>query len=106
PADGRAEAVEDDNEPTMEEKLMQLGIIEKEKEDNPSNSTHTLMPILPNADSVVVLLRQALRSNDNLLLAQCLNVLDPTVRKNSVHSLSSVDALELFRSLVQRLKSG
>ncbi|KAH9300752.1 hypothetical protein KI387_012335, partial [Taxus chinensis] len=84
PADGRAEAVEDDNEPTMEEKLMQLGIIEKEKEDNPSNSTHTLMmPILlllPNADSVVgtILLRQALRSNDNLLLAQCLNVLDPT----------------------------
>ncbi|GLJ14877.1 hypothetical protein SUGI_0242040 [Cryptomeria japonica] len=106
PADGNTEVVEDDNEPTMEEKLMQLGIIEKEKEDDPSQPSHALTPIPPNADSVVVLLRQALRSNDMILLAQCLDVRDPMVRRNSVYSLSSADALKLFKSMVHRLKSG
>uniref|UniRef100_A0A0D6R024 Uncharacterized protein n=1 Tax=Araucaria cunninghamii TaxID=56994 RepID=A0A0D6R024_ARACU len=102
---GNVEAIEDDNEPTMEEKLMQLGIMEKEKDD-PSKLSQPLVPIPPNADSLVILLRQALRSNDNLLLAQCLDVGDSMVRRNSVYSLGSVDALELFKSLVHRLKSG
>eukprot|EP01018_Ginkgo_biloba_P014729 Gb_29253 [translate_table: standard] len=105
-ADQGAVAVEDDsNEPTMEEKLMALGILEEEKENDPRDQNISSMTILPSADSLIVLLTQALHSDDNLLLEQCLSISDTKVMTKSVSSLSSVDALELLKGLVSKIKS-
>lgn len=105
-ADENAGVVDDDiNEPTMEEKLMKLGILEEEKEKKPRESTVPTAAVTPSADSLIVPLTQALRSGDNLLLEKCLSVTNMKVIKKSVFSMNPGDALDFLRDLVYKLKS-
>lgn len=102
-ADEIAGVVDDEiNEPTMEEKLMKLGILEEEKEKKPRESTVASAPV---ADSLIVPLTQALRSGDNFLLEKCLSVTNIKVIKKSVFSMNPGDALDFLRDLVYKLKS-
>jgi len=57
------------------------------------------------ADSLGVLLAQALRSDDRALLERCLNVGDARVINNTVRALVPADAALLLRSAVERLQS-
>lgn len=105
-ADENAGVVDNEiNEPTMEEKLMKLGILDEEKENNQRKSTDPSAPIAPSADSVIVLLTQALRSGDNLLLEKCLSVTSSRVIKKSVISMNPTHAIDLLKDLVYKLKS-
>lgn len=105
-ADANAGVVDDEiNEPTMEEKLMKLGILEEEKDKNPIESTVPSAPITPSADSLIIPLTQALRSGDNLLLEKCLSVTNIKVIRKSVFSMNPSDALDFLKDLVYKLKS-
>jgi U3 small nucleolar RNA-associated protein 5 len=105
-ADENAGVVDDEiNEPTMEEKLMKLGILEEEKDKNPIESTVPSAPITPSADSLIIPLTQALRSGDNLLLEKCLSVTNIKVIRKSVFSMNPSDALDFLKDLVYKLKS-
>uniref|UniRef100_A0A383W0U0 Small-subunit processome Utp12 domain-containing protein n=1 Tax=Tetradesmus obliquus TaxID=3088 RepID=A0A383W0U0_TETOB len=57
------------------------------------------------ADSLSVLLSQALRSGDRALLEQCLGVANERVITNSVKRLVPLDAALLLRAAVERLQS-
>ncbi|GBF87916.1 hypothetical protein Rsub_00628 [Raphidocelis subcapitata] len=58
------------------------------------------------ADSLAVLLQQALRSSDRALLERCLSLsADPRVVRNSVRRLLPIDAAALLRACVERLQS-
>jgi U3 small nucleolar RNA-associated protein 5 len=57
------------------------------------------------ADSLSVLLSQALRSGDRALLEQCLGVANERVVANSVKRLVPLDAALLLRAAVERLQS-
>jgi hypothetical protein len=57
------------------------------------------------ADSLSVLLSQALRSGDRALLEQCLGVANERVIANSVKRLVPLDAALLLRAAVERLQS-
>ncbi|KAL6844290.1 hypothetical protein ACP4OV_025963 [Aristida adscensionis] len=59
------------DEPTMEEKLATLNFINKDKEKNDTEEQSLSMPP-PSADSVHILLKQALRADDNVSLLNCL----------------------------------
>lgn len=105
-ADENAGVVDDEiNEPTMEEKLMKLGILEEEKDKNPVESIVPSAPITPSADSLIIPLTQALRSGDNLLLEKCLSVTNIKVIRKSVFSMNPSDALDFLKDLVYKLKS-
>lgn len=73
---------DDPSEPTMAEKLATLNLIENGKNEANKNqerkepSTHGKPPI---ADSVNVLLKQALRADDHALLLDCLYTQDEKV---------------------------
>ncbi|KAI8470283.1 MAG: hypothetical protein J3K34DRAFT_521515 [Monoraphidium minutum] len=57
------------------------------------------------ADSLAVLLQQALRSGDRGLLERCLGLSDARVVRNSVRRLVPMDAAALLRACVERLQS-
>jgi U3 small nucleolar RNA-associated protein 5 len=57
------------------------------------------------ADSLAVLLQQALRSGDKALLERCLGLSDARVVRNSVRRLLPMDAAALLRACVERLQS-
>ncbi|KIY93949.1 hypothetical protein MNEG_14012 [Monoraphidium neglectum] len=57
------------------------------------------------ADSLAVLLQQALRSGDRGLLERCLGLSDARVVRNSVRRLLPMDAAALLRACVERLQS-
>ncbi len=57
------------------------------------------------ADSLYVLLTQALRSGDRTLMERCLHVSNDRVISNSVARLVPMDAAALLRALVERLGS-
>lgn len=57
------------------------------------------------ADSLAVLLQQALRSGDRALLERCLGLSDARVVRNSVRRLLPMDAAALLRACVERLQS-
>ncbi|KDP37126.1 hypothetical protein JCGZ_06182 [Jatropha curcas] len=97
--------VEDDmNEPTMGEKLASLNL-----HDNDENKTHEKqeLPLAkpPSADSVNVLLKQALRAEDRALLLDCLYTQDEKVIANSISQLNPSDVLKLLHSLLTILDS-
>ncbi|XVF26630.1 hypothetical protein REPUB_Repub14bG0034800 [Reevesia pubescens] len=101
--------VDDDvNEPTMGEKLASLNLLENgknethEKQEREESSPRAKPPI---ADSVNVLLKQALHADDRALLLDCLYTQDEKVIANSVSQLNPSDVLKLLQSLISIIQS-
>ncbi|XP_021731884.1 WD repeat-containing protein 43-like [Chenopodium quinoa] len=94
----------DDNDPTMADKLASLGI---EKNDNTEiqESPEPSQTQPPSADSIHVLLRQALHADDSALLLDCLYNQDDKVIANSVSHLNAVDIFKLLNSLLAIIQS-
>lgn len=101
-AKGVDEYNDDSNEPTMGEKLAVAGlplenIIEVEEVSAEKKP--------PSADSIHVLLKQALNADDRALLISCLLRQDEKVITNSVASLNLSDVIKLLKSLVPMVQS-
>ncbi|PIA65539.1 hypothetical protein AQUCO_00100794v1 [Aquilegia coerulea] len=96
--------VEDDpNEPTMGEKLASLNLLDDKKTPDQEMPSPRTKP--PSADSVHVLLKQALRADDRVLLMNCLHTQDGKVIENSISLLSPSDVLKLLNSLIPIVQS-
>ncbi|XP_065867659.1 uncharacterized protein [Euphorbia lathyris] len=99
--------VEDDlNEPTMGEKLSSLNLLdssEKSKSHEKQESPPQAKP--PSADSVNILLKQALHAEDRALLLDCLYTQDDKVIANSVSLLSPTHVGKLLHSLLTIIDS-
>ncbi|XP_057968905.1 uncharacterized protein LOC131158218 [Malania oleifera] len=93
------------SEPTMGEKLESLNLLNHgnstshEKQDS---SPHTK---LPSADSIHILLKQALHADDRALLLDCLYTQDDKVISNSTSQLNLPDVLKLLDSLLSIIQS-
>ncbi|EYU32479.1 hypothetical protein MIMGU_mgv1a0127892mg, partial [Erythranthe guttata] len=87
------EVMDDLSEPTMGEKLASLKL---EGKDNAL--IEDLKP--PSADSIYILLKQALRSEDRALLIECLHRQDEKVISNSLSVLNPSDVLVFLHALV------
>ncbi|KAK6114960.1 hypothetical protein DH2020_007229 [Rehmannia glutinosa] len=92
--------VDDVSEPTMGEKLASLNL-----EGNDQAPNHDVVDLSsnakpPSADSVYILLKQALRAEDRALLIDCLYRQDEKVIRNSLSLLNPSDVLQLLQSLV------
>ncbi|KAG8077400.1 hypothetical protein GUJ93_ZPchr0007g3507 [Zizania palustris] len=89
------------DEPTMEEKLASLNLLNKSeitKEQSPS-----LAP--PSADSVHILLKQALRADDHTELLKCLYNRDEKVIVKSISLLTPTDVVKLLKFSVLLIQS-
>ncbi|TXG69237.1 hypothetical protein EZV62_004172 [Acer yangbiense] len=94
----------DMNEPTMGEKLESLSIVDTDKPKiNELQESSPAKP--PSADSVNVLLKQALQADDRALLLECLYTQDKKVIANSVSLLKPADVLKLLQSLISIAQS-
>nr|CAD1824006.1 unnamed protein product [Ananas comosus var. bracteatus] len=93
------------DEPTMAEKLASLDLQngENEKSDVEKASSPTIKP--PSADSVHVLLKQALHADDHSLLLDCLYTRDEKVIANSISLLTPADVLKLLKSIMLMIQS-
>ncbi|KAG6508948.1 WD repeat-containing protein 43-like [Zingiber officinale] len=87
------------DEPTIAEKLSSLEMVNEEKlEDKPiSEPAATVDP--PRADSLHVLLRQALRADDRSLLLECLHEKDEKVIAKSISHLNPASVAKLLEHL-------
>lgn len=75
--------MDDSNEPTMGEKLASLNLLEADGGSKPDVvDAPKLKP--PSADSVFILLKQALRAEDQALLTDCLFRKDEKVLQLSI----------------------
>lgn len=92
------------NEPTMGEKLLDLNLSEGNKVENPEQQQSSQAK-LPSADSVHLLLKQALHADDRALLLDCLHRKDEKVVANSVSLLNTSDVLKLLQSLISIVQS-
>lgn len=96
---------DDSNEPTIGEKLGTLysgdGDIAKRNENDESS----LAAKPPSADSVHVLLKQALHADDRALLLDCLYTQDDKVIVKSISLLNSSDVLKLLQFLISIIQS-
>ncbi|XP_043723350.1 WD repeat-containing protein 43-like [Telopea speciosissima] len=108
---GHAEAIDglhvgdDLNEPTMGEKLSRLNVFDDDKANTLESHGSPTEPKLPSADSVYVLLKQALHADDRALLLDCLYMQDEKVITNSTSLLNPSDVLKLLDSLVSMIQS-
>ncbi|CAJ2653322.1 WD repeat-containing protein 43-like [Trifolium pratense] len=102
-----AEGVLDDDpsEPTMGEKLAGLNLLDenKSKSEKEQESLVSLKP--PSADSVHILLKQALNADDRALLLDCLYTQDEKVIIKSVAQLNPSNVLKLLNSLISIIES-
>ncbi|KAH7655589.1 U3 small nucleolar RNA-associated protein 5 [Dioscorea alata] len=94
----------DINEPTMEEKLASLDLANSEMVKSISEDISS-MTKLPSADSVHVLLKQALNAEDHVLLLDCLYTRDKKVIAKSISLLNPADVLKLLNSLTSMVQS-
>ncbi|OVA00483.1 Small-subunit processome [Macleaya cordata] len=98
--------VDDDlNEPTMGEKLASLNLLDDDKSKSPEEEESSPGTKPPSADSVHVLLKQALHADDRVLLLDCLYTQDEKVIANSTSLLNPSDALKLLDCLVSMIQS-
>ena len=82
-----------EDEETMEDKLKALGIFENgEKDTNPNAEIFST----PKADSLQVLMMQALESDDKALLEQCLAVTDEKVSFGVLELCNFSSCITLF----------
>ncbi|XP_047958617.1 WD repeat-containing protein 43-like [Salvia hispanica] len=94
------DAIDDLNEPTMGEKLASLKLEGKDDVPNPENADSSLVVKPPSADSVNILVKQALHADDRALLIDCLYRQDEKVIANSLSMLNPSDVLKFLKSLV------
>ncbi|KAL3641201.1 hypothetical protein CASFOL_016169 [Castilleja foliolosa] len=92
--------VDDLSEPTMGEKLASMNLEENDKAMNLDDVDVAPNAKPPSADSVCVLLKQALRADDRALLIDCLFRQDEKVITNSLSVLNPSDVVQLLQSLV------
>ncbi|KAG8378188.1 hypothetical protein BUALT_Bualt08G0111900 [Buddleja alternifolia] len=92
------DVMEDLSEPTMGEKLASLNLAGKDEVIDHDNVDSLAKP--PSADSVNILLKQALRADDRALLIDCLYRQDEKVITNSLSLLNPSDVLKFLQSLV------
>ncbi|KAF2323259.1 hypothetical protein GH714_034362 [Hevea brasiliensis] len=98
--------VEDDmNEPTMGEKLASLNLQDIDKPKRHEKQESPPLPKPPSADSVNVVLKQALHAEDHALLLDCLYTQDEKVIANSISHLNPSDVLKLLHSLLTIIDS-
>ncbi|KAF5931495.1 hypothetical protein HYC85_027666 [Camellia sinensis] len=104
PMDG-SQIDKDLNEPTMGEKLASLNLLENNevKSIEKKEISQHVMP--PSADSVHVLLKQALHADDRALILKCLHTQDDKVIANSVSLLNPSDVIKLLDSLISIIRS-
>ncbi|KAF5808115.1 putative transcription factor WD40-like family [Helianthus annuus] len=93
----------DDHEPTIGEKLASLNIINNKEEIEEKAETSPAKP--PSADSVHVLLKQALHADDRSLLLDCLFRQNEKVITNSVSVLNPSDVFKLLECLISMIQS-
>ncbi|KAL0314375.1 UNVERIFIED_CONTAM: hypothetical protein Sangu_2281900 [Sesamum angustifolium] len=93
------DVMDDLSEPTMGEKLASLKLEGDDKASNDNNVDSSLAKP-PSADSVYILLKQALRADDRALLIACLYRQDAKVITNSLSLLNPSDVLKFLQSLI------
>ncbi|KAL3840056.1 hypothetical protein ACJIZ3_024647 [Penstemon smallii] len=91
---------DDLNEPTMGEKLYNFNLTENDEPAQHENVDSSSLAKPPSADSVYILLKQALRADDRALLIDCLFRQDEKVVTNSLSVLQPSDVLKFLQSLV------
>ncbi|KAH8521108.1 hypothetical protein H0E87_002243 [Populus deltoides] len=89
----------DVNEPTMGEKLASITLQDDDKISSHEMQESPPSAKPPSADSVNILLKQALRADDRALLLDCLYTQDEKVIANSISLLNPSDVLKLLHSL-------
>ncbi|KAL1533555.1 WD repeat-containing protein 43-like [Salvia divinorum] len=94
------DAVDDLNEPTMGEKLASLKLEGNNDAPIPETADSSLLVKPPSADSVNILVKQALHADDRALLIDCLYRQDEKVIANSLSMLNPSDILKFLKSLV------
>uniref|UniRef100_A0A2P2KI64 WD repeat-containing protein 43-like n=1 Tax=Rhizophora mucronata TaxID=61149 RepID=A0A2P2KI64_RHIMU len=98
--------VEDNvNEPTMGEKLASLNLLEDQKAESHVKQESPSHANPPSADSVDILLKQALHADDHALLLDCLYTQDKKVIVNSISQLRTSDAIKLLHFLISIIQS-
>ncbi|CAO1939665.1 unnamed protein product [Urochloa humidicola] len=90
--------------PTIGEKLATLDLINSYNERNDTEE-QTLSMAPPSADSVHILLKQALRADDNVSLLTCLYNRDEKVIAKSVSLLTPADVVKLLKFFVLQIQS-
>lgn len=74
-----AHVVDDSTEPTMGEKIESLSLLDKENPNGPGERESSPQKKPPSADSIHILLKQALHADDRSLLLECLYTQDEKV---------------------------
>ncbi|XP_055827624.1 uncharacterized protein LOC129895872 isoform X2 [Solanum dulcamara] len=97
--------IDDLSEPTMGEKLAMLHLEDNNEDKSNKNMESAPQTKPPSADSVHVLLKQALHADDRALLIDCLYRQDEKVIANSVSLLNPSDVLKLLQSLLSIIQS-
>ncbi|KXG22470.1 uncharacterized protein LOC8069011 isoform X1 [Sorghum bicolor] len=92
------------DEPTMEEKLATLNLINRENGMSDTEK-QSLSMAPPSADSVHILLKQALRADDNVALLTCLHNRDEKVITKSISLLTPADVVKLLKFFVLQIQS-
>jgi len=90
--------------PTIGEKLATLDLINRDNEKNDTQE-QTLSMVPPSADSVHILLKQALRADDNVSLLTCLYNRDEKVIAKSISLLTPADVVKLLKFFVLQIQS-
>ncbi|XP_024381323.1 uncharacterized protein [Physcomitrium patens] len=94
-----------DEEPTLEERMIALKVIEEVDLKDLKGDTHDLdRTVVPRADSLQVLLSQALQADDNSLLEQCLNIHDEKVISNTIRRLRPFEAAKFLTVAVSKME--
>lgn len=94
-----------DDEQTLEEKLIALKVIEDgDARDHNEDAQDFDKSVVPRADSLQVLLSQALKAEDNALLEQCLNVGDEKVILNTIRRLRPFEAAKFLSVAVSKME--
>ncbi|KAE9616132.1 hypothetical protein Lal_00017705 [Lupinus albus] len=101
----QAEVADDPSEPTMGEKLASLSLLDENKSKSDKEQESSILTKPPSADSVHVLLKQALNADDRALLLDCLYTQDAKVIKKSVAELNPSNVLKLLHSLISIVES-
>ncbi|XP_058226768.1 uncharacterized protein LOC131335448 isoform X1 [Rhododendron vialii] len=104
PLDG-SQTDDDLDEPTMGEKLASLNLLENKEVKSLEEKESSQLAKPPSADSVHVLLKQALHADDRALIINCLFTQNQKVIANSVSMLNPADVLKLLDSLISIIQS-
>ncbi|KAL2610113.1 hypothetical protein R1flu_028686 [Riccia fluitans] len=92
---------EEDDDVPLEERLVSLGIVDKEA----TNEEKHVKVVPPRRDSLHVLLSQALQSDDNSLMERCLAVQDEKLIRNTVGKLRPSEAGKFLGVCTFRLET-